>query len=121
MSPKDKRELAREHLADAQAAIAADRVKDAVNALFYAAEAAVVALAERHQLETKRSHMLKADAANELYERGILIRDYGPLLRRLNQARKDIWYEGEEPGLEHHIGTVADEVQELVTLAEESQ
>lgn len=40
MAPKTKRELAREHFKDARAAIEEERIKDAVNALFYAGEAA---------------------------------------------------------------------------------
>jgi uncharacterized protein (UPF0332 family) len=54
VSPKGKRELAREHLADAQAAREEERLKDAVNALFYAGEAAVVALAEHNEIDTRR-------------------------------------------------------------------
>jgi len=100
VSPKDKRQLAREHLDDAEAAVSEDRLKDAVNALFYAAEAATVAVAERSGIDTRRQHQLKADAASEMHQKGVLKRDYGPLLRTLNQARKDIWYEGDDPKLE---------------------
>ncbi len=70
----------------------------AVNALFYAAEAGVVALAEGSGIDTRRQHQLKADAASEMHEMGVLGRDYGPILRTLSQARKDIWYEGDDPG-----------------------
>jgi hypothetical protein len=38
---------------------------------------------------------LKADAT-ELHERGVLDSDFGPLMKHLNQARKDAWCEGEE-------------------------
>lgn len=118
MSPKDKRELAREHLDAAEAAIAEERVNEAVNALFYAGEAAVVALAERHSINTKRHHGLKADAASQLHADGVLARDYGPALRTLNQARKDIWYEGEEPELDDELEDLVAEVEELVQAAE---
>jgi uncharacterized protein (UPF0332 family) len=110
--------LAREHLQDAQDAVTSDRVKDAVNALFYAAEAAVVALADEHRIDTKKHHGLKADAASEMYQRGVLARDFGVLLRKLNQARKDIWYEGEDPELDGSLEGLAAEVDELVETAE---
>ena len=63
-----------------------------INAMFYAAEAAIVAIADRAGIETKQRHWLKAEAATELHERGVLDEDCGPLLRQLNQARKDVWY-----------------------------
>jgi len=120
VSPKDKRELAREHLGDAQAAIEDERIKDAVNALFYAGEAAVVALADNHEIDTKQHHGLKADAATQLHKDGALAEDYGPLLRTLNQARKDIWYEGEEPDLDDDVESIASQVEALVEAAEAS-
>jgi hypothetical protein len=46
VSPKPKRELAREHLETAREDLGRQHEKDAVNALFYAAEAAVVAFAD---------------------------------------------------------------------------
>ena len=121
MSPKDKRQLAREHLEAAQAAVMAGRVNDAVNALFYAAEAAVVAIADRHEIDTKKHHGLKADAATELYKRGALESDFGAVLRVLNQARKDIWYEGEEPQLDGGLEDLLADVEELVEAAEENE
>jgi hypothetical protein len=42
-----------------------------------------------------------------------LDKNYGPALRILNQARKDIWYEGEEPELN---GELEDLVGRLETL-----
>jgi len=118
VSPKDKRELAREHLDDARSAIKDERLKDAVNALFYAGEAAVVAVAEHHGIDTKKHHAIKADAATQLHSDGTLAQDYGPLLRTLNQARKDIWYEGEEPDLSDELDAIADQVETLVEAAE---
>jgi uncharacterized protein (UPF0332 family) len=118
VSPKDKRELAREHLEDALAAIEDGRPKDAVNALFYAAEAAIVAVAEHHGIDTKQHHAVKADAATQLHRDGALAQDYGPLLRTLNQTRKDIWYEGEEPELGNDLDAIADQVEALVEAAE---
>jgi uncharacterized protein (UPF0332 family) len=95
----------------------AERVNDAVNALFYAAEAAVVALADQHGIDTKKHHGLKADAARELHKKGVLAEDYGPVLRMLNQARKDIWYEGEEPELNGDLEDMVVQVEELVEAA----
>lgn len=118
MSPKRKHELAREHLNDARSAIDEERLKDAVNALFYGGEAAVVSLADHYAIDTKRNHGLKADAAVQLHSDGHLNHDYSSLLRNLNQARKDIWYEGDEPELVEEIETVASEVEELVDAAE---
>jgi uncharacterized protein (UPF0332 family) len=121
VSPKDKRELAREHLDDARAAIKDERLKDAVNALFYAGEAAVVAVAEHNGIDTKRHHAVKADAATQLHNDGTIAQDYGPLLRALNQARKDIWYEGEEPEQSNELDAIADQVEALVEAAEKYQ
>lgn len=76
------------------------RMGDALNALFYASEAAVVALAEANGIDTKRNHGLKASAAKKLLEKGVLKDDFGGLLRDLNQGRKDHWYEGDDPQLD---------------------
>lgn len=92
---------------------------DALNALFYASEAAVVALAEVHGIDTKKNHRLKASAAKELYEKGILEEDFGPLLRELNQGRKDHWYEGEEPEID--LEDAYDDVERLVDTAQEEE
>lgn len=121
MSPKEKRQLAREHFEAAQAAMEEERIHEAINALFYAAEAAVVALADEQQIDTKKHHALKADAASELHEKGVLAQDYGPVLRVLNQARKDIWYEGEEPELGGDLKDLIAEVDVLVSMAEASK
>jgi uncharacterized protein (UPF0332 family) len=118
MSPKNKRQLAREHLEAARSAVAEERLNDAVNALFYAGEAAVVALADQNEIDTKKHHGLKADAATELHKKGVLSEDYGRVLRILNQARKDIWYEGEEPELDGELEDLVAQVEGLVKAAE---
>ncbi len=118
MSPKDKGQLAREHLHAAQAAVEEGRLNEAVNALFYAAEAAVVALADAHEIDTRKHHGLKADAASDLHKQGVLAHDYSPVLRILNQARKDIWYEGDEPELGDDLEDLAAKVEELVEATE---
>lgn len=96
--------------------------RGAVSALFYAAEAAVVAIAAVHGIDTRRNHRMKADAASELYERSLIDADFGPLLRRLNQERKDVWYEGEDPDFgDRTLADVAEDVQRLVEAAEAVQ
>lgn len=121
MSPKAKSDLAREHLEDAETAICEERMKDAVNALFYAGEAAIVAIAEIRGIDTKRQHGLKADTATRLHREGVLAEDYGPTLKALNQARKDIWYEGEEPQLQGDLEDLLATIVVLVEAAEASQ
>jgi len=114
-----KHKLAREHLELALADIDDEDERGAINALFYAAEAAVVALAEAHGIDTQKHHGLKADAAKKLHGDGLIDNDYGPLLRALNQTRKDVWYEGEEPDFgERSLADVAAEVDSLVEQAE---
>ncbi|HTZ85110.1 MAG TPA: hypothetical protein VMB05_00450, partial [Solirubrobacteraceae bacterium] len=66
-------------------------------------------------------HQLKADAASEMYQEGILSRDYAPLLRTLNQARKDIWYEGDDPELGGALDDLVQDVAELVAAAQEDR
>lgn len=82
-----------------------------VTFLHLAAEAAIVSLAELHEIPTERQHWRKAEIATELFERGVLSADLSPVLVLLNQARKDAAYEGEEPDLaawttEELLGTV---------------
>jgi uncharacterized protein (UPF0332 family) len=100
VSPKSKANLARDHLEVARDDLDGARMGDALNALFYASEAAVVALAEANGIDTKKNHRLKASAAKELHDKGVLDEDFSSLLRDLNQGRKDHWYEGEEPDLD---------------------
>lgn len=120
MSPKPKAELARQHLETARGHVEEDAEGDAVNALFYAAEAAVDGLAQAHGIDTRKLHYLKASAAAELHERGVLEEDLAPLLRQLNQARKDIWYEGDDPDFGgRSLADVLAEVEALVDAAEE--
>ncbi len=85
---------------------------------FHAGEAAIVSIAEHNGIDTKQHHDLKAGAATQLHGNGVLDRDYGPLLRTLNQARKDIRYDGEEPELDDELELIAARVEELVNAAE---
>lgn len=119
MVPRPKHEVARDHLGLARADIEAGDERGAVSALFYAAEADLVALAEVHGIDTKRDHRRKADAASAMHANGALDSDFGPLLKELNQQRKDVWYEGEPPDFgEFGLSDVADEVESLVRAAE---
>lgn len=96
-SRRSRAGLAREHLSRAARAIDSGDMVVAVTFLHLASEAAVVSLADRYGVPTERVHWRKAEAATELYERGILADDLAPAMALLNQARKDAGYEGEEP------------------------
>ena len=118
MSPKSKLELARQHLETARHDLADDRKGEAINALFYAAEAAIDFLAETHSIDTQKKHYLKAKAAKTLQKTGVLNSDFSGLLNELNDARKAVWYDGEEPEMDVE-DTYAD-VEALVEAAEAS-
>jgi hypothetical protein len=100
VSPKAKHELAREHLDRGLQGVAGGDATEAVTWLFLALEAAIVAVAEHHGVDTEKQHWRKADVAQELHQRGVLGRDYSSTLRLLNEARKVAAYEGDEPDLE---------------------
>jgi hypothetical protein len=102
MSPQAKSDLAREHLKRASVAFEAGDPVVGVTFLYLAAEAAIVALSEQHDIATERQHWRKAEAAAELHTRGILPIDLSSILELLNQARKDVGYEGEDPDFGDH-------------------
>ena len=119
MGSKPKHEIAREHFELALKDIEAGDERGAVSALFYAAEAAIVAVADAHGVDTKQNHRMKADAASELHSSGVLHENCGPLLRTLNQERKDVWYEGEDPDFgDETLEDVAERVRDLIEAAE---
>jgi HEPN domain-containing protein len=119
VASRPKHEIAREHFELALEDIEGGDDRGAVSALFYAAEAAIVAIADAHSVDTKRNHRMKADAASELHSNGVLDEDFGPLLRTLNQERKDVWYEGEEPDFgDETLEDVAERVRGLIEAAE---
>jgi uncharacterized protein (UPF0332 family) len=117
VSPKTKRELARQHLETAREDLDGERYGDALNAMFHAAEAAIVWLADHHGIDTRRLHWAKAEAAEQLHTLGATDSDHGDLLRDLNQGRKDYWYDGEEPDPEG-LHAYLDRVTSLVSDAE---
>ncbi len=77
-----------------------------------------MSLTDKHGIATKRQHGLKADGATGLHKQGVLRHDFGPLLKDLNQARKDIWYEGDEPELDQSLEDTLADVEILVAEAE---
>jgi hypothetical protein len=97
MLPQSKSDLAREHFGRAHGAFEAGDLVVGVTFLYLAAEAAIVALSELNGIATERQHWRKAQAATELQTRGVLATDLSPVLELLNQARKDVAYEGEDP------------------------
>jgi len=56
-----------------------------------------------------------------MHEKGVLGRDYGPILRTLSQVRKDIWYEGDDPELGGDLDDLVHDHPELVAVAQEGQ
>lgn len=121
MSPKAKHELAREHLTTAQRELDEGAIVPAIMFLHLAAEAAVVSLAEQEGIDTKKRHDRKADAAHELFRRGILADDLSESLRSLNQSRKDATYEGEDPDFnEEELDALSARIETIVTAAEEA-
>lgn len=91
----------------------------AIMFLHLAAEAAVVSLAEREGIDTMRRHDRKADAAHELFRRGIVSEDLSESLRSLNQVRKDATYEGEDPEVsEKDLTALSERIERIVVAAE---
>jgi hypothetical protein len=119
MSPKARHVLAREHLNRGLTGVAADDYTEAVTWLFLALEAAIVAIADKHGIDTQKQHWKKADAAVELHGTGVLPDDFSSTLRLLNEARKVATYEGDEPELEgSSLEDIAADVETAVELAE---
>jgi len=119
VSPKAKVKLAREHLERALPAVSADDYTEAVTWLFAALEAAIVAVAERHGIDTPNQHWKKAEAAEKLHHSGVLPHDLFETLGVLNEARKVAVYEGDEPELgSRSLESIAGEVEAAVELAE---
>ncbi len=120
MSPKAKAQLAREHLERALPAVTAADHTEAVTWLFAALEAAIVAVAERHGIDTKKQHWKKAEVAKQLHESEVLPHDFSDVLDILNEARKVAVYEGDEPDLGgQSLEDLAADVETAVELAEQ--
>ncbi len=119
MSPKPKRQLAREHLERARPAVAVDDYPEAVTWLFASLEAAIIAIAEQHGIVVAPNHFRKAEIAARLHADGQVPWDFSPTLRTLNHARKQAIYDGDEPDLgTATLEDVAAGVERAVHLAE---
>lgn len=117
MSPKAKRELAREHLDSPRGS--RRRPGEGCD------QRALLRSRSRRGRAGGRARHRYPEAPWPQGRRGLgptqgqLIEvDYGPTLKRLNQARKDVWYEGDGPDLGEPLGDVLDEVEHLVREAE---
>jgi predicted AAA+ superfamily ATPase len=120
MAPRSKALLAREHLDRALPAVAAEDLTEAVAWLFVSLEAAIVAVADAQGLDTKKDHWKKAEVATELHATGVLPIDYADTLKLLNEARKAVFYEGENPDLGgQSLEDIASTVQSAVEQAEQ--
>ncbi len=120
MSPKAKAQLAQEHLGRALPAVAAGDYTEAVTWLFVALEAAIAAIADQHGVSTPPKHWRKVEIAEQLFGEGHISFDFGPVLRTLNDARKEAVYEGEEPDLGgRSLEDLAADVATAVDIAEE--
>jgi hypothetical protein len=99
MSPKAKVQVAREHLTKAQEEAAGGDPRDAVQWAFASLEAAIDALAAARGIEIDEKHWKRATAAKSLHDDGVLPKDLSRLHRTLNEARKGVFYLGEEADL----------------------
>lgn len=119
MAPKPKVEVAREHLSKAQEEAGAGDLRDAVQWSFASLEAAIDALAEKHGIAIDEKHWRRSEAATELHAKGVLPKDLSGLHRLLNEERKAMFYEGEDPDLgDLSIGDVLGDVETAVETAE---
>ena len=119
MTSKPKVEVAREHLSKAQEEAAAGDLRDTVQWSFASLEAAIDALAEKHGITIGEQHWRRRDAATQLHRNGVLPRDLSELHQLLNEERKAMFYEGEDPDLgELTIEDVIREVETAVRMAE---
>ena len=119
MASKPKVEVAREHLSKAQDEAVGGDLRDAVQWSFASLEAAIDALAERHGIAIDEKHWRRSEAATELKEMGVLPQDLSGLHRLLNEERKAMFYEGEEPDLgDLSMEDVLIEIEKAVEIAE---
>lgn len=115
MAPRSKAVLAREHLERALPAVAAEDNTEAEAWLFVSLEA----VADAQGLDTKKAHGKKAEVATDLHATGVLPTDYADMLKLLNEARKAVFYEGEDPDLGgQSLEDIASTVESAVEQAE---
>ena len=119
MTSKPKVEVAREHLSKAQDEASGDDLRDAVQWSFASLEAAIDALAEARGIAIDEKHWRRTEAATQLHKDGVLPKDLSDLHRLLNEERKAMFYEGEDPELgDLSIEDVLAEIETAVEIAE---
>ncbi len=68
----------------------------------------------------RQAHWRKAEVATELHATGVLPIDYADTLKLLNEARKAVFYEGEDPDLSgQSLQDIALSVESAVEHAEQ--
>ncbi len=118
---RDKISTARGQLERVQGA-ASDLYPDPENAVmwaFYAYENCVVAIVELHGRSWSPNHYQKARLARNLYADGLVSRDIGDELEKLNVLRKDVAYNVPGPELQelnledlsHELEMFIDEIE----------
>lgn len=86
---------------------------------FASLEAAIDALAAKHGISIGEQHWRRRDAAHELMLKGVLPKDLSGLHQLLNEERKAMFYDGEDPELgELSIEDVLSEIETAVKMAE---
>lgn len=119
MSPKPKVQVAREHLTKAQDEAAGGDLRDALQWSFASLEAALDALAAARGIAIDEKHWKRTEAARGLHATGVLPKDLSVLHRSLNEARKAVFYDGEDPDLgDVSIEDVLSDVEDAVVAAE---
>ena len=119
VSPKPKVQVAREHLTKAQDEATGGDPRDALQWGFASLEAAIDALAAARGIAIDEKHWKRTEAARSLHATGVLPKDLSDLHRSLNEARKAVFYDGEDPDLgEVSIEDVLSDVEDAVVAAE---
>lgn len=78
-------------------------------------------MADAKGLDTKQAHWKKAEVAAELHAAGVLPINYADTLKLLDEARKAVFYEGEDPDLEgQSLADIASTVESAVEQAEQA-
>lgn len=118
MSPKPKVQVAREHLTKAQDEASGGDTRDALQWGFASLEAAIDALAAARGIAIDEKHWKRTEAARSLHAAGVLPKDLADLHRSLNEARKAVFYDGEDLDLGVSIEDVLSDVEDAVVAAE---
>lgn len=89
--------------------------QNAVMWAFYAYENCVVALAELHCRRWTRNHYEKAELSRSLHADGLISKDIGDDLEKLNVLRKGVAYDLPDPELDElDIEDLASELEALI-------